>query len=378
MKTSKNKLSLSRVATNAFLALVVGFVASMFAPVSALAVGLTIFVPITGAQIIAPAIQGGYFAPMGSRLSFMAIQTEVWVADIMDNLFFENEFINLAVDHSGFVNNITVHVPQAGSNPSVVVNRSDDETAVTRRTDDDLTYNLSNYTTDPVLIKDIESLQVSYSKRASVTGQHIAVLNEKIAVETLYKWAVSGSTAAVIRTTGDEDGDVALPSSTATGTRLLLTKTDIAKAAAKMDLQKAPKSGRFLVIPTCMFYGLFNDSELLKIRAIVGEDMLKMGVVGELFGFNIIVRGEVVRYTSAGTNTLKSSTAADAATDCAGAVGFSRFMVSQAKGSVAVYINEKVAKSYGDIFSAEVNHGASRMRNDNAGVVCIAQGYVAP
>lgn len=354
------------------LAVFAGFAFGPLLAISPVAATGVLFATGTGLQLIQPAIMQAYSNGL-TPFAYMAVQTEVWVQDIEENLFFENEFINLAVDHTAFIKDKTVHVPQAGANPNVVVDRASDETAVSRRTDTDLTYNLSNYTTDPVLIKDIEGLQVSYSKRSSVLNQHIAVLNEKIAVHTLYTWAVSGSGAAVVRTTGTDAGAMGLPHATATGTRGLLTKMDLAAAALKIDLQKAPKQGRFMVIPSCMFYGLFTDSELLKIRALVGEDMLKMGVVGELFGWNIIVRGEVVLYTAAGTNTLKAETAALAATDCAGAVGFSRFMVSQAKGSIKVYINEGVAKSFGDIFSAEVNHGVSRLRSDDKGVVCIAQ-----
>lgn len=374
----KSKLSLTRIAQNGFFAAFVGFLFTLFVPISAGAVAVGVFAVGTGAQIVAPYIQNGYaqFNPM----LFMAIQTEVWVSDIEENLFFANEFINLAVDHSSYISNLTVHVPQAGSNPSVKINRVDDESAVTRRTDTDLTYQLKNFTTDPVLIKDIEQLQVSYSKRQSVLGQHIAVLNDAMGLRTLYSWAVSGAGAAIVITTGAATAE--LLHATATGTRLLLTKMDFASAALKMDIQKAPKAGRFAIVPSCMFYGLFTDSELLKIRAIVGEDMLKMGVVGELFGFNIIVRGEVVRYNAATPRVIKAlpdtSIPLDAATDCAGAVCFSRYMVSQAKGSPMVYINEKLAKSYGDVLSAEVNQAAAIIRSDKAGVVCIVQGYVAP
>lgn len=338
-----------------------------------------VFIP-TIAQIAAPAISQAYASARFSML-YMAVQTEVWVADIEENLFFENEFINLAVDHSGYLDNLTVHVPQAGANPQVQINRVADETAVTRRTDTDLTYQLKNFTTDPVLIKNIEAQQVSYEKRTSVLGQHIAVLNDAMGLQTLYSWAVSG--AAVVRTTGAADATLQnLPSAAATGTRLILSRNDLATAALKMDLQKVPRAGRFMVIPSVMFYGLFTDTELLKIRALVGDDMIKMGVLGEIFSWNLIVRGEVVRYTNAAGNVLvplpNTNVPVNAPTDCAGAVGFSRYMVSQAKGAIEVYINEKQAKNYGDILTAEVNQAAAGIRADKAGRVCIAQGYVAP
>jgi hypothetical protein len=221
----------------------------------------------------------------------------------------------LAQDHSEFIQNKTVHVPQAGANPTVVKNRTAITTDPIQRTDTEITYDLDNYTTDPILVKNIEDLQVSYAKRQSVMSSHIATLSDVIATETLQKWAVSVSSTHVIRTTGAYTGT--LPNATATGTRLKTTKEDLARASARMDLDKVPSKERYAVMPAVMFYDLFTDSDLVRSRATISKDMLEKGVIAELFGFNIIKRGEAVLYTSAGTNTLKLQTA-EAATDCAG------------------------------------------------------------
>jgi len=306
----------------------------------------------------------------------MALQTEVWIQDIQETLFYENEFIRLAVDHSSYVTNKTVHIPQSGGKPNVVKNRAENVATINRRADTELTYDLENYTTDPFLVKNVEDLQISYDKRQSVLGQHIATLRDVVATETLQKWAVTGSTSHVIRTTGADTA--MMPNATATGKRLTLTPEDIARAAAIMDIDKVPTEGRFLIIPTAMFYGLFTQKELVDNQARVGKDMLEKGVLAKLFNFNIITRGSVVKYTNAAANSLRDANANDAATDCAGAIAFSRYSVSQALGEIMVYLNEGDAQSYGDIMSAEVNHAAHFMRPDNFGRVSIAQGYVAP
>jgi len=304
----------------------------------------------------------------------MALQTEVWVADIQDTLFYGNEFLHLAQDHSAFINNKTVHIPIAGSNPAVVKNRTAVNTDPIQRTDTEITYDLDNYTTDPILVKNIEDLQVSYAKRQSVLGAHIATLGDVIATETLQKWATTGSTTHVLRTTGPMTGT--LPHATATNTRGKLTKEDMARAAARMDLDKVPSQERYAVIPACMFYDLFTDSDLVRTRATISQDMLSKGVIAELFGFNVIKRGEVVRYNNAATPALVAAATANAATDCAGVVCFSRYMTSQALGSITVYINEGDAQKYGDVMSAEVQHGAHYLRSANVGRVSIAQSYV--
>jgi hypothetical protein len=371
----KKRISISAILVNLVLALITGLAFAAFVDGSTTATLLaasSVFLIGTGGQLV-------FGSPKGMKDSlYMALQTEVWVQDVMDTLFYENEFLNLAVDHSAYVQNKTVHVPQSGGKPNVVKNRTEDVADLDRRTDTELVYSLDNYTTDPFLVKDIEDLQISYDKRQSVMGQHIATLGDVIAVETLQKWAVDASTSHVLRTTGPAEGGLTLTSATATGTRNLLTYQDIARAAARMDIDKVPKQGRFGVIPTAMFYGLFSDKELLNQQALVGKDMLVVGVVAKLFNFNLITRGEVVRYTNASANNLRGQETAATATDCAGAVFFSRFMVSQALGEIKMYYNPGEARSYGDIMSAEVNHAAAALRAANVGRVSIAQGYVAP
>lgn len=367
----KTKLSFKNLALNIVLALLIGFVICGFTGAGAAVAG-GVFALGTGVQLLT----GKSLLPTNSLA--MGLQTEVWIQDIQENLFFENEFLNLAIDHSAYIVNSVVHIPQAGSNPTVVKNRTELVADLQQRTDTELTYGVDNYTTDPFLVKNIDELQISYDKRQSILGQHIATLGDTIAVNTLQSWAVNASTTHVLRTTGDAEGDEVLPHSTATGTRNLLTKKDFARAAAVMDLDKVPKQGRFAVVPTAMYYNLFTDAELIANRARLGEDLIKKGVVGDIHGFKIIYRGEVVRYTNAGANNLRANDAAAAATDCAGAICFSRFAVTQAIGEIMVYLNEGEARSYGDIMSAEVNQGASFMRANNWGRVCIAQGYVAP
>lgn len=369
----KTKISFKRIALNALLAVFIGLFVAGAMSLSASAgvlVGSVVFGLGTGIQLIT----GKTFAPKGALN--MGLQTEVWVQDIQENLFFENEFLNLATDHSAYIVNSIVHIPQAGANPSVVKNRTELVADLQQRTDTEITYGVDNYTTAPFLVKNIDELQISYDKRNSILGQHIATLGDAIAVSTLQSWAVSASTTAVLRTTGADTGEEVLTDG-ATGTRKLLTKRDFARAAAIMDLDKVPKQGRYAVVPTAMYYNLFSDTELVANRARLSEDMIKAGVVGDLHGFKIIYRGTVVRYTGAAANNLRDADAAVAATDCAGAVCFSKFAVTQAIGEIMVYLNEGEARSYGDIMSAEVNQGAHYLRANNWGRVCIAQGVGA-
>lgn len=363
------KLSLTRVLINAALSIVIGSFAAATTGVSALLVSLVVF-----ALGFIPKQRKGVTANAG-------LLTEVWVADIKENLFFENEFMNLAVDHSSYIGNKIVHIPQAGVNPNVKKNRAELVADLAQRADDVISYQIDNYTTDPWLVKDVEELNISYSKRQSLMGQQVATLGDVIAESTLINWAATGE--YVLRTTGDtvdlaEYSEVAA-NSTATGSRKLLTVRDFARAAAKMDIDKVPKQGRYAILPTALYYNLFSNEELIANRARLGKDEITMGVVGDIHGFKIIYRGTVLTYDADATanNVIVPDATTGVkpldATDCAGGLFFSKFAVTQALGEIKVFYNAGEARSFGDIMSAEVNHGAHFTRPNSWGRIGIAQ-----
>lgn len=302
----------------------------------------------------------------------MALQKEIWIADIKETLHEGSEFVMAGTDHSAFVDNKTVHVPQGGTAPSIAKNRGTLPATISQRTDTELTYSLSEYTTDPVLITDLDELQTSYVKRASVLGQHTAVLNERIGTETAFEWATTGDADLVLRTSGSNDAT--LPHATAINKRLKTTKEDIARMSRKLDLDNVPKNDRFLVLPTSMYYELFEIDALIRKDFGGAGDIIK-GVVNELFGFKIFIRPTVVTYNEVSAGVKQAVGSADATTDCLGAIAFQKQAVAKALGQIKVFADEDKPEYYGSVFSALVMHGASKLRSDNKGLVSLAQGY---
>jgi hypothetical protein len=304
----------------------------------------------------------------------MALQKEIWIADIKETLHQGSEFIMAGTDYSAFVANKTVHVPQSGAGSAIAKNRSVLPAIIAQRTDTELTFDLNEYTTDPVLITDLDALQVSYAKRNSVLGQHLNVLNERIGTEVAYEWTPSGSASLVLRTSGASTSQLA--NSTATGTRKLITKEDIARMARKLDDDNVPMNDRFLVLPTLMYYELFGIDAL--VRADFGRvaDQTN-GVVNEIFGFKVFKRPTTIMFNSATAGVKKAVGSADATTDCVGAFAFQKQAVAQALGAIKVFADEDKPEFYGSVFSALVMHGAKNLRSDNKGIVALAQGVGA-
>lgn len=317
------------------------------------------------------------FKSNAPAFAYMALLQEVWSQEIQENLYMGNEFMKVATDHSMWVKFKTVHVPQAGATSTVEQNRSVFPAAIGSRTDTELTYSLNQYTADPILIQNLEELQISYDKRKSVLMNMMSQLQFVVATQTLYAWAPSGA-SRIVQTSGSTS-TLNLPHSTATGSRKMTTISDVTKLKAILDADNIPQNGRILLVPQYMY-----NVDLLNISGIVqayqfGTAIAQSGVVARLMGFDIMIRSEVLVYDNTATPVIKAITGAGAltspaTTDQGAAIAFHPNYVCHALGTITPYYNENKAEYYGSLFSAEVMHGASKLRTDQKGIVALVQG----
>lgn len=317
-----------------------------------------------------------------SNVAMSGLLTEVWVKQIQENLYMGNDFMRMATDHSMWVANEKVNVPQAGANAAVEKNRTSLPAPVAGRTDTNLSYNLSQYTTDAVVIQNFEAAQIAYDKRTSVLFNIMSSLQFVVATQTLYAWAPSGSTR-IVQTSGSTS-TLNLPHSTATGSRKMSTIADITALKAILDKDNIPQQGRILLVPQYMY-----NVDLLNIAGIVqaqqfGSAVAPNGVVARLMGFDIMIRSEVLVYDNTGTPVIKAidgdgTLSAPAATDQGAAIAFHPSYVCHAVGSIIPYADSGSNGTgsplyFGHLFSAEVWHGASKLRTDQKGIVALVQG----
>lgn len=305
----------------------------------------------------------------------MALEQEIWSKDIEDNLYQNNQFMNKATDHSQWVMYKTVHVPQAGAAPSVKKNRSLLPATISQRTDAELTYSLNEYTSDPVLITNLEELQISYNKRMSVINNTVDQIGEVVSNATLYAWAPSGATRQV-RTTGAVDALALAPS--ATGTRKAITLADITKAKSILNMDKIPNEGRVLLMPAEIYDNHFLAISNVQQAYAYGSAVLPMGVVGKIFGFEIMIRPSVLVYDNTATPVIKAIgddgvPSAPAASDNMACIAYHPKYVAHALGGIKSFYTENSPEYFGNIYSSLVMHGASKLRTDQKGIVAIIQ-----
>lgn len=300
----------------------------------------------------------------------MALNKEIWLNTIQENFFPDDSFMVRSIDDSQFVNNKTVHVPNAGAPSGVVIDRADNNkganAGMAKRTDNDLTYSINELTTNPVYIQNIEMVELSYDKRQSVLANDREQLRDTAAQNLLYNWYVK---ANAVETTGS--ARACHTSSTATGTRKAITKADVLTLATKFNEQNVPMNGRVLLLDATMYADLLDALTGTELSAFLASANAQNGTVGRLFGFDVMMRSQVLK-CKANKDLLKYTDTAIAA-ECAVGLAWQKTCVSRALGELKMFENTDDPTWYGDIYSFLLRMGGSPRRYDKLGIIPLVE-----
>lgn len=328
---------------------------------------------VTGGGLMAAVVTGGALSLIPKSITGalpMAIQVEIWEKDIVEGLWASNAFLTFAFNADQYVlQGKVVHIPQAGAAPGVVVNRTELPATVTQRTDVDITYAIDEITSNPVLIPNADTVELSYDKRTSVTSEMRAAMYEAAALNMVYRWSPEAATR-ILRTTGEA---VAAHLTSATGNRKSLKLSDIKKAQTQFNKDNVPSADRYLLLDAEMYDQLTNDMTANQSRDFLAAYDEKNGILGRIYGFNVIQRSQVMRYTNAATPAKKQWSTAGAAADNAAAIAWQKQSLERALGDVKFFENLGDPTYYGDIYSALIRLGGRIRRNDGKGVLAIVQ-----
>lgn len=301
----------------------------------------------------------------------MALQTEQWVADIVENFFPNNSFVNNSIDHSNYVNDRIVHVSNAGGAIGVEVNQNSfiNQQALSRE-DQDLSYQIDVLYAKPVYVTINEDVENSYDKRASVWGQMKADLQSFATERVLYSWAKDG--VQKIATTG-KSVPSHIPS--ATGNRKAFSVADVQAIKRKFDAADVPSEDRYMILDAEMYNQLMEElTDGAKMNFLAGANP-ETGILGQYLGFSFYMRSKVLKTSAAGAKKEWSANAA--ATDSAAGLAWQKSCVARAMGETEVFINERDAFYCGDVLRCTMRVGGTAVRSDDKGVVLIYQGAEA-
>ena len=301
----------------------------------------------------------------------MAIQKEIWQDHIEGNLFKNNEFLLASTDAGQYVlQGKVVHIPQAGALPNIAKNRSSLPATIVQRGDTDITYTLDEFTTDPILIPNAETFELSYNKRESVLGEYESSLRQTVADNLLIDWCPTATTGTVIRTSGVSTSTHLAGT---TGNRKKFTVNDLKYAQLQLNKQNVPMEGRYTLISADMFQELTDDMSATQYRDFSAAYDVKDGVLGRLFGFNIMMRSNVATYTNDTAPVVNPYGATPNTDDNDGVLCWQIGAVERALGQISFFERIGDPTYYGDVYSVSVRMGARQRRSDAKGIVAIVQ-----
>ena len=300
----------------------------------------------------------------------MAIQKEIWTKYIQENLFKDNEFLNYAFNADQYVlEGKVVHIPNAGATANVVKNRTTLPATVIQRADIDITYSIDEFTTDPILIPNADTVELSYDKLSNVLSEYESALRQLVAEWMLYNWRAENATS-MVRTSGVA---VTAHMPGATGTRKKFGIADVKAARLVLNKQNVSKEDRYLLIDSDMYDQLMDELNITTYRESSKDLDLPKGVIGKIFGFYLLERTTVSTANNAATPVIQLPGAASTIADNGVAFAWQKNTVERALGTVDFFENLGDPTYYGDIYSALVRMGGRKRRNDQKGIVAIIQ-----
>lgn len=303
----------------------------------------------------------------------MALNIQIWQHSLVENFYPDNSFATKSVDDSVFVNARKVHIPNAGSPSGVKKNRTVKPATVNQRTDHDLEYEMDELTTDPIYIPNIDVVELSYDKRNSIIANDRAQLQEEAHVNLLERWGAGVAKGNILLTSGSNQRD-AHTSDNSIGKRKRICKEDLLGIMTKMDADNVPEAGRYLLLDAYMYADLLADLSESDKWMFQNSANMQQGILGNLYGFNIMKRSKVLRVKS--DKSLLSWSEEGEAGELAAALAWQEQSVSRALGEIKMFDSTNNPTYYGDIYSFLLRTGGAVRRYDKKGIYLLAEAAV--
>ncbi|SCY94646.1 hypothetical protein [Flavobacterium caeni] len=122
---------------------------------------------------------------------------EVWIAGIQENPIPNTSFVSASVDKSEYVENNKLHLAEAGIEPGVhedYFNGNEDDLPIASVDDIPHEVVLKTYSTERTRHRDLQEVELSYNKRASVTARHKTSLAKNLGVRAAFAWTPATNT----------------------------------------------------------------------------------------------------------------------------------------------------------------------------------------
>ncbi|MEP7169187.1 MAG: phage capsid protein [Bacteroidota bacterium] len=309
----------------------------------------------------------------------MAINKEIWINEVQTNLFRGMEWVRQTFNADAYVNYKTVHIPNCGGQISVTRNRSQGAAAtISQQTYNDVSFSLAEFTTNPVLITNLEELEISSTKLSEALKESLNALKQSCGDWMAYEFSpanTSGSTNGIntiLRTSGSTRA-ASYPGTTGTRNRLCLA--DIQAARLTLNRMNCPQNDRHLLIDSSFYNDILTELGTTTYRDASRIIDLPNGACDRIMGFTIWERSTVGAASSGSSTsvTFRRPTDTIYTTDNAFALFWQAGCISSAIGEINVFEQSEAPEYYGSIISALMRIGAKCLRSDFVGVGAIVE-----
>ena len=284
----------------------------------------------------------------------MALNKEVWINDLMENLIPDESWMSELRDLSSFVENNKLHIGEAGAMPGVLVNNGSWPITVpaTTRSDTDNEKSLFTYDTENQVLRNAESVELAYDKRQSVILNHKNALRKKISITGAWNICpdVDGTGKVLLKTSGAAYVD---------GINKKRAKfADILEMQKSLDAYDLPREGRIAVLsPQHLADLMLEDLSLYKM--IIQS--------GQIFDFKLYrFNGNPYFTVSTTANTIGAKAALTTAyvntTHGISSMFFQKQEAFKAIGTAEMYVAEKTPTERGDVIGFQVRALVQTMR----------------
>jgi len=291
------------------------------------------------------------------------INKEIWVKDFAANLYDSKEWYNIGKNHSEYVLNSIVHIPQfvASVVPTKVTNSTTLPVAATRQTFDDLTYSVEMLAMAPQYVTNIDAAEASFDTRTALMQDGISYLQQAMSIEIADKWApiVSGSVALTTGTSTRSNiyGNTSIKKLTFND--VLLAKSSLIRNTKNVDLDKL-----YIIVDSVMYNDIVTMSEFNDKSTLVGDTAVVKGLVGEIGGLKVIQRAIGLPYVSQYVKAAVDYTDGHAATMFSAALLVAGDYVSYAygtmeNGQIMMGVTPYAQGYYSDVLQGHTRVGAS-------------------
>ncbi|ROI09790.1 hypothetical protein EGI11_03260 [Chryseobacterium sp. H3056] len=328
----KKRLSFAALTANFLLAFIV--MALVLSNLQSAAMGAAV---ITAGTTIVQ-----YFAPsLFAGKALMALNTQVWTSDIIENPFPDGSFIKKSKDLTEWVDHDKINLVEAGVEPAVYedyFNGSEDPLPLANINDIPHEVVLKTYSTEQTRHRDLQDVELQYDKRSSIIKRHKQALDRNMGVRAAFAWTPAVDNAFnKLATLGENDS-------------IIDAVIDVQAFMAGLDLD-----GDLNVCLTPVHMARIRKEDKVLYKDILNEKIM--------YGFNVFQYSQTPLFTSA--NVKKPMGSAFEAGDKRASFFWASGEVFRAMGSVQMYANLRDSAYQADTLSFAQRALIGAMRANN-------------